>query len=245
MSHGYGEDALVKQAAVELLGGLGWETVDAYGEFGRPDADGRSALGRETEAEVVLTARLRPALLRLNPDASEQAVDLALEEIVRDRSLMSPAAANREVYGLLKDGVRVTVPALEDDGETVERVQVIDWNDPANNDFLLCSEFRVAGEMYRCRADLLGFVNGLPLLFVELKAAHRRLELAFDDNLSHYKEEIPQLFWFNTTTSRATWEFLRVSAASTWFQRRPRSCTHDGASSGAGISVWSTAARRV
>lgn len=142
MSHGYGEDALVKQAAVELLEELGWDTVGAYGEFGRPGADGRSALGRETEAEVVLTARLRPALVRLNPEASGEAV--------------------------------------EDAGEETERVRVIDWSDPANNDLLLCSEFWVAGEMYRCRADLLGFVNGMPLLFVELKAAHRRLELAYD-----------------------------------------------------------------
>ncbi len=193
----YTEDALVQQPAIDLLEELGWRTADAVGEFGRPDGDGRSALGRETEAEVVLTARLRPALLRLNPEASVEAVDAAVEELTRDRSLMSPAAANREVYGLLKDGVRVAVPAVEDAGETTEHVRVIDWSEPANNDFLLCSEFRVAGEMYRCRADLVGFVNGLPLLFVELKAMHRRLELAYDGNLSHYKEEIPQLFWFN------------------------------------------------
>lgn len=191
------EDALVKRPAVELLGELGWETVDAYGEFGRPGADGRSALGRETEAEVVLTSRLRPALFHLNPEASEEAVDAAVAELVRDRSAMSPAAANREVYRVLKDGVRVAVPAADDGSEEVERIRVIDWNEPANNDFLLCSEFWVAGEMYRCRADLAGFVNGLPLLFVELEAAHRRLELAYDGNLSHYKEEIPQVFWFN------------------------------------------------
>lgn len=193
----YTEDDLVKQPALDLLGELGWETVDAYGEFGRSGSDGRSALGRETEAEVVLTARLRSTLLRLNPGASEEAVDAAIEELVRDRSLTSPAAANREVYGLLKDGVRVAVPAVEDGGEAVEHIRVIDWTEPVNNDFLLCSEFWVAGEMYRCRSDLAGFVNGLPLLFVELKAAHRRLELAYDGNLRHYREEIPQIFWFN------------------------------------------------
>ena len=196
-SHGYTEDDLVKQPAVELLGELGWETVDAYGEFGRPGLDGRSGLGRETEAEVVLVGRLRQALERLNPGVEIAAVDQAVEELTRDRSRMSPAAANREVYELLKDGVRVTGPASEDDGEETERVRVIDWNDPANNDFLLCSEFWVAGEIYRCRADLAGFVNGLPLLFVELKAAHRRLELAYEDNLRHYRDAIPQVFWFN------------------------------------------------
>ena len=196
-SHGYTEDDLVKQPALALLRELGWETVDAYGEFGRAGGDGRSALGRETESEVVLVARLRPALERLNPDAGEVAVEQAIEELTRDRSRMSPAAANREIYGLLKDGVRVIVPSLDEDGDTVERVQVIDWNDPANNDFLLCSEFWVAGEMYRRRADLVGFVNGLPLVFGELKGVHRRLEDAYNDNLRDYKESIPQIFWFN------------------------------------------------
>ena len=110
-SHGYTEDDLVKQPALDLLRELGWDTVDAYGEFGRAGGDGRSALGRETESEVVLVARLRPALERLNRDAGETAVEQAIEELTRDRSRMSSAAANREIYGLLKDGVRVTVPA--------------------------------------------------------------------------------------------------------------------------------------
>ncbi len=197
MESRYTEDALVKQPAMELLAELGWETVDAYGEFGNPGADGRSVLGRETEAEVVLAARLWPALKRLNPGVDEQAVDEAVEELTRDRSAMSPAAANREIHGLLKDGVRIVLPGPDDGGDVVEHVRVIDWDEPSNNDFLLCSEFWVAGEMYRCRADLVGFVNGLPLVFVELKAAHRRLELAYDGNLSHYREEIPQIFWFN------------------------------------------------
>ena len=196
-SHDYTEDDLVKQPALDLLRELGWDTVDAYGEFGRAGGDGRSALGRETESEVVLVARLRPALERLNPGAGEVAVEQAIEELTRDRSRMSPAAANREIYGLLKDGVRVIVPSVDEDGDTVERVQVIDWNDPANNDFLLCSEFWVAGEMYRRRADLVGFVNGLPLVFGELKGVHRRLEDAYNDNFRDYKESIPQIFWFN------------------------------------------------
>ncbi len=196
-SHGYSEDDLVKQPALDLFRELGWETVDAFGEFGRAGGDGRSGLGRETEGEVVLVARLRPALERLNPNAGEAAVDQAIEELTRDRSRMSPAAANRETYRLLKDGVRVNVPSFEENGDTVERVQVIDWNVPANNDFLLCSEFWLAGEMYRRRADLVGFVNGLPLLFCEVEGVHRRLEDAYNENLRDYKDTIPQLFWFN------------------------------------------------
>ena len=113
------------------------------------------------------------------PGCATEAINQAIEELTRDRSRMSPVAANREVYRLLKNGVRVPVSDPEGDGETVEMVRVMDWDNPANNDFLLCSQFWVTGEMYKRRADLVGFVNGLPLVFIELKAAHRRLENAF------------------------------------------------------------------
>ncbi|ABW68043.1 type I restriction endonuclease subunit R [Desulfosudis oleivorans] len=190
---GYTEDALIEQPAIALFKELGWETVNAYHEF----EQGGSTLGRETKGEVILALRLRSALLRLNPDAPTEAIDQTIEDLTRDRSRMSPAAANREVYHLLKHGVRVPVPDPEGDGETVEVVRIIDWENPGKNDFLLCSQFWVTGEMYTRRADLVGFVNGLPLLFIELKATHRRLETAFTGNLNDYKDTIPQMFWPN------------------------------------------------
>jgi type I restriction enzyme R subunit len=190
---GYTEDDLIERPAIALLSELGWETVNAYGEFDH----GASTLGRETKDEVILTARLRSALRRLNPAAPPAAIDQAVEELARDRSRMSLAAANREIYHLFKNGVRVLVPDPEGDGETIEVVRLVDWDNPASNDFLLCSQFWVAGEMYTRRADLVGFVNGLPLLFIELKAVHRRLETAFTGNLRDYKDTVPQLFWPN------------------------------------------------
>jgi type I restriction enzyme R subunit len=191
---GYSEDALVERPAIALLGELGWETFHAYDEFGQT---GGSPLGRETKAEVVLTSRLRPALEKLNPAATPETVDQAIEELTRDRSRLSLVAANREVYDLLKNGVRVQMPEPDTRAETVEFVRVIDWDDPANNGFLLCSQLWVTGDMYTRRADLVGFVNGLPLVFIELKAAHRRLETAYTGNLTDYKDTIPQLFWYN------------------------------------------------
>ncbi|MEW5736353.1 MAG: type I restriction endonuclease subunit R [Thermodesulfobacteriota bacterium] len=190
---GYTEDALVEKPAIELFSQLGWETVKAYGEFDH----GPSTLGRENRSEVILVSRLRPALERLNKDAPAVAIDQAIEELTRDRSRMSMAAANREVYQLLKNGVRVPMPDPEGEGETIQVIRVMDWDDPAKNDFLLCSQFWVTGEMHTRRADLVGFVNGLPLVFIELKAAHRRLQAAFDENLTDYKDTIPQLFWPN------------------------------------------------
>lgn len=188
----YSENALVEQPAIDLLITLGWESVNAYHEtFGA-----KGSLGRENAGEVVLFARLLPALERLNPKLPEEVLRLAVEELARDRSSLSPVEANREVYRMLKEGVRVTFRDA-DDAETVENVQVIDWMYPRNNDFLLVSQMWITGEMHTRRTDLVGFVNGIPLLFIELKAAQVNLKHAYDDNLRDYKDTIPHLFWYN------------------------------------------------
>jgi len=190
----FSEDALIEQPTIALFAELGWQTANCYHEtFGE-----HGTLGRETGAEVVLVRRLRAALERLNPDLPSEAISLAIEELTRERSALSPAQANREVYQLLKDGVKVAVAGGEAGGEeTVATVRVIDWDVSANNDFFLASQFWVSGEMYTRRADLVGFVNGLPLVFVELKAAHKRLEHAYKHNLRDYRNTIPHIFWYN------------------------------------------------
>jgi type I restriction enzyme R subunit len=203
----YSEDALIEQPAIALFGELGWKTADCFHEF---EQAGGSPLGRETASQVVLVPRLRQALERLNPTLPAEAIAQAIEEITRDRSRMHPAAANQEIYRLLKDGVKVgerergrsrRARGRRGDGgreeERDETIKVIDWNAPGNNDFFLASQFWVTGDIYTRRADLVGFVNGLPLLFVELKATHRSIESAFRDNLRDYKASIPQIFWYN------------------------------------------------
>ncbi len=103
---------------------------------------------------------------------------------------------NRDVYKLLKDGVRIE--ARNEWGEpTVDTVRVIDWDNPDNNDFLLVSQLWVTGDIYTRRPDLVGFVNGLPLVVFELKAVHKRLEDAYSGNIRDYRTSIPQLFWYN------------------------------------------------
>ncbi len=190
--HNYSEDVLVEQPTIDLFAALGYETANTfYEKLGK-----NGTLGRETYNEVVLVPRLHAALQRLNPDLSHKAIELAIEELIRDRSALSPANANREIYQLLKQGINIRVSAGEDT-QLIETVRVIDWNNPLNNDFFLASQFWISGEMYRKRADLVGFVNGLPLIFIELKAAHKRLENAYYDNLRDYKDTIPQIFWYN------------------------------------------------
>lgn len=185
----YSEDALVERPAIRLFEELGWATANLYHEtFGATGTE-----GRESEHEVILPRRLRAALVKLNPELPAEALDAAYAEIVRDRSRLPPENANRELYLLLKNGVKVTYRDL--DGHQVDDiVRVIDWRAPKNNDFFLASQFWISGDMYRRRADLVGFVNGIPLLFIELKATHRHLKNAYNDNLRDYRNAVPQVF---------------------------------------------------
>src|SRR3990170_781166 len=204
----YTEELLVEQPAVDLFVELGWATVSASEEsFGsaepspQPSPSGRGSwLGRETKSEVVLIPKLRAALERLNPELPADAINSAIDELARDRSAMSLAAANREVWELVRDGVKVPVPDRERGGQKTERVRVIDWENPKANDFLLVSQMTITGDLYTCRPDLIGFVNGLPFVVTELKKPGVPAKQAFDDNLTSYKHlqnGIPALFWYN------------------------------------------------
>lgn len=193
MESTFTEDALIEQPAVQQFEELDWATFNCFTEFDVPKG---SPLGRETKSEVVLFSRLRPALKKINPTCSEESINQAIEELTRDRSSLNPVNANREVYELLKNGIPVEETNAKGDTEA-KRIQFIDWHHPENNDFLLCSQFWIAGEMYTRRADLVGFVNGIPLVFIELKAIHRNLEHAYNDNLRDYKDTIPEIFRYN------------------------------------------------
>ncbi|MET0100097.1 MAG: type I restriction endonuclease subunit R [Sedimenticola sp.] len=186
---GYTEDQLVEQPAIELFDELGWEIGNLYQEW----ASGSSSEGRETDHDVILVPRLRAVLGRLNSTLPDTAFDQAIEELTRDRSKMIEVNANQEVYKLLKEGVKVQVQD-EHGANSTETVHLIDWKNPKDNDFFLASQFWVRGDVYKRRADLIGFVNGIPLLFLELKATHKTLKAAYDDNLTDYRYAIPQLF---------------------------------------------------
>ena len=142
----YGEDAVVEQPTIELFSELGWEVADLYQEW----ASGISTEGRESEKQVVLKARLRTALERLNPSLPGNAIDQVIEEVTRDRSRMVPVNANEELWRLLRDGAKIKVSG-ERGQQTTQTVQIVDWRNPEANDFLLVSQFWVTGEMYKRR----------------------------------------------------------------------------------------------
>ena len=192
MIRSYSEQQLIEKAAIEVFESLGYTHQNCYDEKLGPDG----TLSRETSMEVVLVSRLKDALKQLNKDLPDDSITLAIEGLTKDRSTLNRPVANREIYKALRDGVKVVV-RKEDGGEEQEIVKVIDFDNPDNNDFFLASQLWITGDMYKRRADLVGFVNGLPLIFIELKATHRRLKNAYDDNLTDYRDTIPQILWHN------------------------------------------------
>lgn len=216
--HPYTEDQLVEQPAIALLAELGWETVNALEETFGPDG----TLGRETRSEVVLNSRLKAALVRLNPDVPPEGIVAAIDQLTADRSAMSLVAANREVYALVKEGVPVSVRDPERGGQRILRVRVVDWQNVPNNDFLVVSQFSITGSLYTCRPDLVGFVNGLPLVVVELKKPGVPAKQAFDENLTSYKHEqngVPQLFWYNALLIASNGTESRVGSLTADWER--------------------------
>jgi type I site-specific restriction-modification system R (restriction) subunit len=214
-SHAYTEDQLVEQPAIGLFDDLGWETVSAAEEtFGAA-----GTLGRMAKTEAVLSGRLRAALEKLNPALPPEAITSAIDELTRNRSAMSMAAANREVHELLKQGIKVSVPDKERGGQKPERVRVIDWENPLANDFLLVSQMSIQGPLYLRRPDLIGFVNGLPLVVVELKKPGVPAQQAFTDNLTCYKADIPALFWGNALMIASNGTDSRVGSLTADWER--------------------------
>jgi len=185
----YTEGGLVEQPSLELLAQLGWTVVDAFSEAFGPNG----TLGRDSRRDVVLTHRLREALSWLNPLAPDSVREEALAAIAKDRSLMDRVRANREVYDLVRDGYRVEWRG--DDGEQqYATVAYLDFRDSAKNDWLAASQVWVAGDLYRRRADTVLFVNGIPLVLLEFKEPNRPVKAAYEENLTDYRDTIPQLF---------------------------------------------------
>ena len=166
-------------------------------------ADLNDGSGRKDKRDVILPLRLKAAALRLNPQIPEATVDEALVQLADRRQAMSLVAANREVDGLLRDGIAVTYDDAEGRRQH-EQLKLIDFRTGhvRNNEFLAVSQLWIkcmgatALADYR-RPDVLLYVNGIPLVFVELKNSNIKLKSAYSDNLTNYKHDIPQLFITN------------------------------------------------
>jgi len=193
MSYEYSEDGMIEEATKDVLTELGWEVVTAWHSetFGK---DG--LLGREDKSEVILTRELHHALVTLNPGLPEKAYQQAIDMVTQKSADKTLGKINQEKYKLLKNGVPVKFN--NSDNELEERdLKIFDYQDYSNNSFLAVRQLEVVGDLYNRRPDIVGFVNGIPLVFFELKAHHQDLRHAYDDNFTDYKDTIPTIFHCN------------------------------------------------
>jgi type I restriction enzyme R subunit len=246
------EDRLVQQTFVAHLEKvLGWDSVYAHNAetFGQ-----NGTLGRMSERDVVLVRDLRAALQRLNPDLPASAREQAIEKLTRIDFARSLVQHNRD-SGFIRGGL--AVEWRDEAGETRHaRARVIDFRNIANNRFLVVRELKVQGVRvphYNRRADLVCFVNGLPLVFIELKAVYRNIRAGFDDNLTDYLSEhsIAHAFHHNaflvvsngdqavTDPSQAGGALCRVEAQRGEGQGAPTPRRSDGSFAKGGCSTWS------
>lgn len=194
MSNDYSENILIQESACNLLHNeLGWNVQFAYNAeiLGK---DG--TFGRESYNEVLLVRYFCKALKKFNPWINENQI-LEAQNLLENRiSTSSLLQINEEKYFLIRDGIPVTVKKPNGQTET-KKATVIDFQNPDNNDFLAIKELKIKGDLYHRRTDIVGFVNGIPLLFVELKRNTIDVQNAYDENYTDYQDTIPQLFYYN------------------------------------------------
>ena len=194
MSYDYSENILVQESAGNLLHDkLGWDVKFAYnseilGENG--------TFGRKSYKEILLTRYLKEALKKFNPWINEAQIIEAIKILENRLSTSSLLQVNEEKYHLIRDGIPVTIK--KPNGETqIKKAIVIDFLKPENNYFLAIKELKIHGELHRRRTDIVGFVNGIPLLFVELKNSSVDVRNAYEDNYTDYQDTVPHLFYYN------------------------------------------------
>ena len=194
MSYDYSENILVQDSAGNLLHDkLGWDVKFAYnseilGENG--------TFSRKSYKEILLTRYLKEALKKFNPWINDTQIIEALKNLENRLSTASLLQVNEEKYYLIRDGIPVTIK--KPNGETqIKRAMVIDFLNPENNYFLAIKELKIHGELHRRRTDIVGFVNGIPLLFVELKNSSVDVRNAYEDNYTDYQDTVPNLFYYN------------------------------------------------
>jgi type I restriction enzyme R subunit len=180
----FNEDTLTQETTANYLRDhLGWQSVHAY----NTETLGKEGtLGRKDETEVVLTRYLGEALIKLNPSFPNETYQFAIRKITEATVSQSQLLTNRERYETLRGGVLVEYRDAKGDLKKA-RLRVFDFG----NHFLAVREMWIKGVIYRRRADVIGFVNGIPLVFLELKAPNRDLQRAYNENLSDYKDPAP------------------------------------------------------
>ena len=206
---------------------LGYQHIDAWE---------KQLIGRETLKDVVLLDRLKSSLEKLNAHLPQDSIRTAMYELTKSRATLTPVLANKEIYELIKNGVPVTYKN-ELGREENDYVRVIDFNDKTENDFLVVSQLSIEYQEIQNitrRPDLLLYINGLPLVMIELKNATEKVKVGYDKNLKDYQRDIPQLFWYNLFVCISNGIQTRVGSFNapwdhffTWLKLKDTAITHE------------------
>lgn len=212
----------IEQMAIELLQAKRWESL--YGPNIAPDGD--TPL-RTAFDEVVLLEKLERAVVRLNPSVKEEVRDEAIKTVLR---IASPdtLANNEAFHRLLTEGVPIST--YQDGMERGERVWLVDFEDPWNNEFTVVNQFTIIENGHNRRPDVLLFVNGLPLVVIELKNAadeNATIESAYRQ-IETYKQQIPSLFTYNELIIISDGLEARAGSLSAGFSRFTAWKSEDG-----------------
>ena len=199
----------VEEWVLELLQSQGWE-YSTHNELDRE---------RANWGEVVLKRRLKQAIDAINPTVSNEAREQALQQVLNlpSQDLMGN---NETFHRMLTEGIEV-VEAVEDGGIRGNRIGLVDYDNPDNNDFLACDQFTVIENNNNKRPDLVLFVNGLPLVVIEFKNPtdeKATIHKAFTQ-LQNYKNAIPTLFYYNAILVASDGPDARAGTVSSDFAR--------------------------
>ncbi len=193
MSYDYSENILVQESVGHLLEELGWRVELAYHTEVLGD---NGSFGRKSYKDILLVRYFKEALKRLNPWITPELAEDARKTFEQHLSTSSLMQINEEKYFMIRDGIPVKVK--NPNGKIEEKkAAIIDFTNPDNNEFLAIKELKIHGDLYRRRTDIVGFVNGIPLLFVELKKNTVDVQDAYTNNYTDYLDTIPHLFYYN------------------------------------------------
>lgn len=163
------------------------------------DAESRDNLndgtGRNSKRQCVLPVVLTDALYRINPTIDKSIIDGIVRDLSRDFTGTDLTDTNYKNYKKIRDKIKVKVK--KNGKDDFDFVQLIDFDNPENNTFTAVSQMWIQGHYNYRRPDILIFVNGLPLVFIELKNSIVKVEEAYNKNLLNYKKDVPNLFAFN------------------------------------------------
>ena len=151
--------------------------------------------GRQSKKDCILPGVLKESLYRINPSIPKDKIDDVIKSLSQDFSETDLITTNYNLYKKIRNYIKVDTRAI--DRDDFDFIKLIDFDNPLNNNFTAVSQMWIQGRYNYRRPDVLIFVNGLPLVFIELKNSIVKVEEAYNKNLQSYKTDIPNLFAFN------------------------------------------------